>query len=319
MLPKLLLLFALLVMANVPYQEDATPEVTVEATAESTPAGPTFPEPGSYTARENYDGLERSYRIYIPESYVDQDEPVALVLVFHGAGGTGEWIETFSGFNELADDEGFVVVYPDGVNGVWNDGRVGDRRVGDIDDRPFVTDILDYITENLNIDPERVYATGYSMGGMFSFRLGCDMRDRITGVASVASTFPEYLLTACERTSPVPVIVLQGTDDPVIPWAGARGAYLSAVNTLTYWSLHNQCRTYSGIEALDDFVPGDNTRVMRESYTDCLNNADVLLYGVYFGGHTWPGGPFQTQFNVGNTTLDIHAAQAIWNFFTDLE
>lgn len=300
--------FALLLLLVLFYQDDLTPEATSEPS-------PTFPEPGSYTAREQYGDLERRYRIYIPAAYAERDEPAALVLVFHGAGGTGAWIESFSGFNELADEAGFVVIYPDGVNGAWNDGRQGDPRVGAVDDLAFVSDMLAYLRQTLDID--RVYATGYSMGGMFSFRLGCEMRDQISGVASVASTFPEYLLNTCRDTPPVPVIVLHGTDDPVVPWQGVRGGYLSAANSLTFWGLHNECQTASALEVLADLVTTDGTIVLRESQTDCTDDADVVLYGVYLGGHTWPGRPIEAPFELGNTTLDIDAAQIIWNFFND--
>jgi polyhydroxybutyrate depolymerase len=178
---------------------------------------------------------------------------------------------------------------------------------------PFVSDIIDEMRERLKID--RVYATGYSMGGMFSFRLGCEMRDQIDGVASVASTFPEYLFNACQGAPPVPVIVIHGTDDSVVPWRGVRGGYFSAANTVAYWSLHNRCDTYVGITMDEDVDPDDNTRIVREAFTDCEDDADVMLYGVFYGGHTWPGGPFRVGIDLGPTSGDIQASRVIWTFF----
>jgi polyhydroxybutyrate depolymerase len=197
----LLLLLLLLLLANVDHQEDGETEVTPEAesTAEATTeaAAPAFPQTGSYTITKTIGGIERSYRIFIPETYDETGEPVPLVIVLHGAGGTGAWIESFSGFNDLSNTENFIAVYPDGLNNAWNDGRRGDARVGNIDDVGFMAEIINFLSANLNIDPQRIYATGYSMGGMLAFRLGCELRDKIAAIATVATTFPEYLLPDC--------------------------------------------------------------------------------------------------------------------------
>lgn len=311
-----LLLVALLLVGNVNDQEteEPTPEATAESTLEVTAeATSNFPGAGSYTIQDTIGGLQRTYRIYIPET----DDPNALmplVIVLHGAGGTGAWMESFTGFNDLADEEKFVVVYPDGINRVWNDGRIGDARIGNIDDVDFMTQIIDFVSEKLPV--EGVYVTGYSMGGMLSFRLACELPDKIHAIASVASTFPEYLLSTCRNTDPVPVLIIQGTDDPVVPWVGIRGGYLSAANSLTYWANHNNCSTESGIGVQDDTDSNDHTRVLQQGFSECEGDADVTLYGVIFGGHTWPGRPFEAPFELGLTSADIDATQVIWEFFS---
>jgi polyhydroxybutyrate depolymerase len=307
-----LLMFTLLLLANV-HDQEVTPEPTSESTPEA--AAPAFPQTGSYTITKTIGGIERSYRIFIPETYDEAGEPVPLVIVLHGAGGTGAWIESFSGFNDLTSTENFIAVYPEGVNNVWNDGRRGDVRVGNIDDVNFISEIIDFLSANLNIDPQRVYATGYSMGGMLAFRLGCELRDKIAAIATVATTFPEYLLPNCVDAAPIPILVIHGTDDPVVPWQGIRGGYLTAMNTLRYWADRNQCEEALPIEAEPDSDPEDNTRVLRTEYTQCEDSADVILYGIYGGGHTWPGTPFDAPLELGLTSMDIHATKTIWGFF----
>src|SRR5690606_3477839 len=121
---------------------------------------------------------------YIPEGYSEDADPFPLIFAFHGAGGTGAAIASYSAFNDLADAENFIMVYPNGVNRVWNDARIGDSRVGNINDVGYISSVIDYLTETLNIDAARVYATGHSMGGMFAFRLGCELQDKIAAVAS---------------------------------------------------------------------------------------------------------------------------------------
>lgn len=293
---------------------EITPESTAEATAEATlepGAMRTFPGPGSYTVRQPYASGQRSYRVYIPVGYSD-DEPVALVIVMHGAGGDGQGTESFTGFDVLADDENFVVVYPNGVRGAWNDGRAPDSDNND-DDVRFLGDMVTFMKEQLNIDAGRVYATGYSMGGMMSYRLGCELSDVFAAVGSVASTMPYYLLEACSSAPPIPVVVIQGTDDPIVPWMGINGAYLSAAQTIGYWGNHNKCTPQFELETLPDAVPDDYTRVVRQALPGCA--ADFVLYSVYFGGHTWPSHPIQASIQLGATSQDIDATQILWDFF----
>jgi polyhydroxybutyrate depolymerase len=273
-----------------------------------------FPGPGTYTVSQQYDGMERTYHVYIPVGYDDSDDPAPLVIVMHGAGGTGAGTESFTGFDPLADRENFIVVYPNGVSNAWNDARPGDPRISPVDDVQFLDGIISFMEQNLNIDPLRVYAAGYSMGGMMSYRVGCELPNRFAAVASVASTMPAYLISNCTNTPPIPVVVFQGTDDPIIPWGGTPNAYLSAAQTIGFWGDHNTCTGAVIIETLPDTAPEDFTLVMRQRITDCP--ADMVLYGVYFGGHTWPGHPINANIQLGQTTLDIDATELIWEFFS---
>jgi polyhydroxybutyrate depolymerase len=323
----ILLLLALSIAVVVQAQDataepspDATAEIIPESTAEATPEAtaeplPSFPGTGSYTVHQELNGLERLYRITIPKIYDETADPVPLVIVLHGAGGTGNGIESFSGFDALAEQEGFIVIYPDGLNNVWNDGRPADPRVGDQNDVGFLGSAVKFLLQSLNIDSNRVYVTGYSMGGMLSYKMACDLPNMIAAAASVASTFPQYLAADCVSTAPVPLLVLQGTDDPVVPWIGVQGGYFSAAQTLKYWALHNDCQTDQGITMLDDTAPDDGTRVIVEGFTDCTSNADVQVDSIFHGGHTWPGHPIQAPFDLGATSMDLDAPLVIWDFF----
>lgn len=321
-------LLALVMAGSVAAQEntpeptvEGTPEMSAEATPEATaestlPPGATttFPGAGTYTVHQQYGEFERSFRVYLPTGYDASDDPVALVIVMHGAGDSGAGAESFTGFNALADQEKFIVVYPDGVNNVWNDGRIGDPRISAVDDVRFLEGVIRFMEQRLNIDLSRVYAAGYSMGGMMSYRLGCELPYRFAAVASVASTMPVYLIDRCTGTAPIPVLVFQGTEDPVVPWVGIPSGYLSAAQTIGFWGVHNGCTIDFAIEPLPDAVPEDYTLVMRQQLTTCV--ADVALYGIYFGGHTWPGHPFNASVQLGQTTRDIDATALIWEFFS---
>ena len=315
----LISLLAVLLIVLPTAAQDSTPEATIEATTEApTPERTlepgqmlTFPGPGSYTVHMPYDDGDRTYHVYIPVGYHADSDPLPLVIVLHGAGGTGDDMANLTGFNSLADGDNFVVVYPNGVDGAWNDGR-SPGAVTNHDDVQFLSDIVTFMKGQLNIDARRVYATGYSRGGMMSYRLGCERGDIFAAVGSVASTMPYYLITTCDAAPPVPLIVIQGTDDPIVPWMGISGAYLSAAQTLGYWGLHNQCTARFELEVLPDIVPSDYTRVVRQALPGC--SADFVLYGVYLGGHTWSAHSASgTQ--LGATTQDIDATAVIWDFF----
>jgi len=298
-------------MVGAVHAQDATPEATAEATLEPI----AFPGPGSYTVRQTYDGIERSYRIYIPAVYAESDEAVPLVIVMHGAGGSGAGIESFSEFNALSEQENFIVIYPNGVDHVWSDGRNGDPRISEQDDVGYLARVMTYLKQSLRIDPSRIYATGHSMGGFMSFRLACELPDQIAAIAPVAATFPTYLREECQDSPPVPVVMFHGTDDNIVPWAGVPIGYFSAGSSLEFWAAHNACQDYQGMTSLDDVDPDDGTLVILEGYTDCTEAADVQLYGIYHGGHTWPGHVIGVSFEIGLTSLDVDATAVIWEFF----
>lgn len=308
---------------------EPTVEPTSEATAETTEPAPVatvppgalldFPGPGGYTVQVTQAGIDRAYGVYIPEAYADAEESVPLVIVMHGASGNGLITEQHTGFSALADEHGFIVAYPDGVNGFWNDGRPVDPRINpDISDSIYIAGMINFLKTKLSIDLTRVYLTGYSMGGMMSIRGGCELSDQIAAFASVASTMPEYANVFCENSPPIPAMFLIGTDDQSIPWGGVPrqgSGYLSALNTVAYWAAHNSCN-----EAAQSFLPNtdteDGTLVTVTHYTDCANDADVILYGIVFGGHTWPGHPNPLGIDPGLVTNDIDGTQVIWDFFS---
>jgi len=120
----------------------------------------------------------------------------------------------------------------------------------------------------------------------------------------------------CTQGENMPVLIIQGTSDTVVPFYGMPRnglGLMSAANSLLYWTRQNECQTQSGIETLEDVDPNDGTRVILQTATDCANNADVMLYGVYYGGHNYPG--HSLGVDLGTTSLDIDATRVIWDFF----
>ncbi len=162
-------------------------------------------------------GMKRTFLLHSPSP--QNKKPAPLLIALHGGGGQGSGMMKLSGLNEVSDRNGFFVVYPDGVEKNWNDGRLTIKRK-DVDDVQFISDLVDQLTKKYSIDPERVYVTGISNGGMMSFRLGCELSRKIAGIAVVAASMPVILQRTCNPTRSLPVVMFSGTDDPIMPFNG---------------------------------------------------------------------------------------------------
>ncbi len=229
------------------------------------------------------------------------------------------------GLNPLAEREGFIVAYPDGVDKQWNDGReiFG---AANTDDVGFLSALIDHIAEHYTIDPGRVYATGISNGGLMSFRLACDLSEKVTAVAPVTAALSEDLVPNCSPSHPVSVLLINGTEDPLVPWEGGqikvwrqeRGAVISTADTVQFWVAQNHCPGPPNVSWEPDTDLKDGTRVRREAYDGCRDGTKVVLYAVEGGGHTWPGGKqYLPKGLIGRTSRDIDANELIWHFFEE--
>ncbi len=286
-----------------------------------------MPDRGTVCQTIDFDGLIRTFRLYVPGP--DAPRPLALVFVLHGGGGTGIGMVrmTDGGFHELAERDGAIIVYPDGVDRQWNDGRRDFKSRAhseNIDDVGFISWLIDRIAEEHPLDLDRVYATGISNGGMMSFRLGCGLSQRLAAIAPVVANMPADLMRVCAPARPVSVLVTNGTEDPLIPFGGghvgsprrSRGLVISANDSLGFWARHNGCGAQAEVKLLPDRVPGDRTRLERSVWPTCSAGVSVTLNKIVGGGHTWPGGqPGTPRIIVGRVSRELDGVQEIWAFF----
>jgi polyhydroxybutyrate depolymerase len=254
-------------------------------------------------------GERREYLLHVPPG-LDRARPVPLVISLHGAGGWPAQQMEISRWNRLADEQGFLVVYPSGAGGrgprVWHlepgPGLPKDVR--------FIADLIDTIAAAYPIDRERVYANGLSNGGGLSFALSCSLADRIAAVGLVAPalTMP---WSACADPRPVPVIAFHGTADAMVPYSGgsswvAPAPFPDIPRFVAEWARRNRCAA-APVEAA---VAADVTRI---AYPGCA----VELYRVEGGGHTWPGGEPLPEWFAGPTSDGVDATRVMWDFFRD--
>ena len=234
---------------------------------------------------------------------------------------------TKGGFNRLADIEGFIVVYPDGVERHWNDGRNLTRYYAhreNIDDVGFISALIDALNEKYNVDMEKIYVVGMSNGALMAFKLALELSEKISAIAAVAGSMSVNILNMTKPTSEVSVLMINGMDDPLVPWKGGNihfagfdlGRILSIPDTVEYWVLHNNCSVKLDRFYLPDIDKTDGSRVWVEQYVNPESGAEVILYGIEGGGHTWPGGyRYLPEKVIGKTNMDINACDVIWNFF----
>jgi len=238
---------------------------------------------------------------------------------------------TRRGFNKLADKDGFIVIYPDGIGQNWNDGRMDEEAEDrahkeNIDDVGFISGLIDYMIRNYNSDPKRVFVTGISNGAIMAYRLACELSHKITAIAPVDGNIPSMLFPDCRPTDPVSVLAINNVNDPLVPFEGGEiyghfhrtklGRVISANESVKFWVKVNKCSETPVIIEEPDKDPGDGTRVAKEQYINGIDGTEVVLYSVEGGGHTWPGGfQYLPVWLIGRTSRDIEACDVIWSFF----
>jgi polyhydroxybutyrate depolymerase len=290
--------------------------------------GEGIPEPGSYKQIMDIrvGAFRRSYRVHVPEGY-DGTKAFPLVVVLHGAFSSAGKLEQQSGFSRLADQEGFLVVYPNGIGlfGLlrhWNSGHCcGKARKKGIDDVAFVVSVIQEVSERLRVDERRVYLVGHSNGGMLAHRFAAERAGIVAAIAPVSATIggrpsakdPEWRIP--NPGGPVPMLTLHGVADEHVPFGGGRGKRshgtietISVQDSVDFWVRHNVC---SSGPISDSLLDG---RVVRQTWTDCSQGEDVVLYALEGWGHDWPGGPFLDRLKPGDPLRELDATRIIWDF-----
>jgi len=267
--------------------------------------------PGDHEGHLVSKGERRSYEYHVPETY-DPRQPTALVISLHGYSSKPSDIEFTSRWNDLADREGFITVFPLGAGSPsrWRSApsysQLGDAQM----DVQFIANLIDRLSRNFNIDPTRIYLDGISNGGGMSLAIACNLSDRIAAFGSVAGAYV-YPLEKCNPARPFPFIAFHGNQDPIIPYRGGINystVYPDVPRLMQELSKLNQCR-----QGTEKPFTGE---IGSTSYTRCLQDAEVVLYTIDGGGHTWPGDPSSTDSDQwGYTTHQIDATAVMWQFF----
>ena len=263
-----------------------------------------------------FDGLTRQYYLHLPNELGSVDG-YPLVFVLHGYSGNANGMIGYSQMNQVANDNGFAVVYPNGTfdqggNRFWNVGYEF-HSFETVDDVGFLVALAQFLQAEYNLDPDRIFSTGFSNGGDMCYLLGCEASDVFKAVAPVAGCLMEWITESCSPQNPISLFEIHGTQDNVTWWdgdldnIGGWGAYLGTLQGIEFWSEMNNC-TESTSEFLPNLNPNDGSMVISHKHLECTNSTEVWLYEVNGGGHDWPG-------SSGN--MDINSSEEIWEFFNN--
>ncbi|MDH3992572.1 MAG: polyhydroxybutyrate depolymerase [Gammaproteobacteria bacterium] len=277
-----------------------------------------------------YDGRRREWLAYIPEAI---DEKPALLLLLRGSKHSGEQMRTgsFYSFDYLAEQKGFIAVYPSGFEGHWNDCRASagfSANTLDIDDVGFLRALAGTLVSLYGADPNRIYAAGVSNGGHMAYRLGFEAPDLVKGIGAIAANLPVEGNFACEASGEaVATIIINGTGDPVNPYQGgivdlfgdtSRGAVQSAGASVAYWA---ELAGYSAdpeVHKWPDRDPGDGTSVRSERWQGA-GKPPVQLVTVEGGGHGIPHPDYSGPRILGRPSHEFNTAQILWAFFESID
>ena len=269
-------------------------------------------------------GRERSFIVSVPDD-AKPGKPLPTVIALHGALMSGKSMRRIFGLDALSEREGFTVVYPNGVRRRWNDGRTVPS--GTPDDVRFIRQLADYLVRERLADPKRLYLVGVSNGGMLTYRVACEAPGKFAAFAAVIANMPEAVAEACPKKGLSPMLIINSTNDPIIPWEGGetgrfrkRGEVLSTSETVEFWRRHNGCSKSAQMKPLPDKDPSDGSAVFAKQYSNCRSSGAVVLLKVEGGGHLPPGAdigdrPVLQSMLGGPANRDISAADISWKFF----
>ncbi len=277
------------------------------------------PRPGTSARSLASGGLKRCYLLHIPPEYEPgYSLPLMISLPGFTSNPTGQ--QYLTRWNEVADNESLIVVYPQGTSFPlrWNSSETFTD--SDVDDIQFITDLIDEVSNIVAVDPTRIYVDGMSNGGSMANRVACELADKVAAVGVVTGP-PIEPPGGCNPQRPISLIAFYGTEDPLVTYEGGivSESFISKLinrssHPVSFPSVESYIEAWAernGCPPLPELIPanGDASGVR---YTDCKDSTEIVFYTIEGGGHTWPGG--RPTF-VGKTSSDINASQVMWAFF----
>lgn len=270
----------------------------------------------------NYQGHERNYTIFIPKKLLNTQKKYPAIFVLHGGGGTAKNAERMTGFTQKAREQDFIVIYPNGAGRMdklktWNSWHCcGYALKQKSDDIGYISSLIDHVTATAPINPDKIFITGMSNGGMMTHRIGVELSDKIAGIAPVVAGL--FVDTPTPAGS-VPTLIINGFLDESFPMKGGQtngrfknswdGTNLLPVKAQSkFWAIQNQCQKRP-------------QTVTTETYWhikyQCPQGQDVEHYILKDNGHAWPSG--KKGSSLGDTpTTSMDATDVIWDFFKKL-
>jgi polyhydroxybutyrate depolymerase len=243
------------------------------------------------------------------------------LLLLHGRSGEVPVMRQWLGFDELAQQNGFMVIYPQSHQGAWDFG-VGVRERGhvgrrSIDHERYILDIVDEVDAVHPIDRSRLFIAGVSDGASMAVRLSCRKPAVFKGLISVAATIAYYAVDDCHEPAPLSALLIHGVEDTEMPWQGKTyrqyKVFLSLDESVQWWMDRNHCPTRSAESTDYHLFAG---QVDQRRIANCADDTEVVVYRVNDGGHTWPSHDHPQKRTRGHVNRDIDATALIARWMT---
>jgi polyhydroxybutyrate depolymerase len=264
---------------------------------------------GTINGTINYEDIDRTFILYVPSSY-DSSTKQPLVFNFHGYGSNASEQIAYGDMRSQADANGFILVHPEALNDIvgrsyWN---IGGWSQSVHDDVKFTENLINLLMDKYSINAERIYSTGMSNGGFFSFHLACNLNASFAAVASVTGSMTYSTFDNCNPRKPTPVMQIHGSLDATVPYKGLDALNMKSImDVMEYWKVNNECDDY--LLSLPGILPGTSSWTETYQYSNCLNGTENIHLYVQGAGHIWPG-------SIYASVQSPDSSSSIWNFFS---
>ena len=256
-----------------------------------------------------HDGETRDFVYFIPSNWNNENQ-LPLLIVLHGLTQSGNGIMEITQFNEIAENEGFVVCYPDGLNNSWNADM--NSLNSDVDDLGFIESLVSYFEDNFNTNSQMRYLSGFSNGGFLSHKIASESDMCFAAIATVAGNMSSTTVENFDPDYPTSVLHIHGTADAIVPYNGGPATGASVEEVLNLWKSHLSCDSEPLYEVMPNPEVLDFSYPEKYSYQNCISS-ELEHIKVIGGGHQWPG--IETLFGgVGTINMDFYSPQVIWDF-----
>ena len=263
---------------------------------------------GTIQGKISYEEIDRQFILYVPTSY-NSSSKQPLIFNFHGYGSNANEQMRYGDFRSQADAYGFILVHPEGLDDVggtsyWN---MGGWSVSVHDDVKFIDNLINLLMDKYSINAERIYSTGMSNGGFFSFHLACNLNASFAAIASVTGSMSFDTFNDCNPRKPTPVLQIHGSIDAVVPYDGLLTIMKPVMDVMDYWKTSNGCDEF--VRSVPEVIPGELSWTETYIFDNCLNNTQNIHLKVQGAGHIWPGSIFER-------IQEPDASKYIWEFFS---
>ena len=263
---------------------------------------------GTIQGKISYEEIDRQFILYVPTSYNSASKQ-PLIFNFHGYGSNANEQMRYGDFRSQADAYGFILVHPEGLDDVggtsyWN---MGGWSVSVHDDVKFIDNLINLLMDKYSINAERIYSTGMSNGGFFSFHLACNLNASFAAIASVTGSMSFDTFNDCNPRQPTPVLQIHGSIDAVVPYDGLLTIMKPVMDVMDYWKTSNGCDEF--VLSVPEVIPGELSWTETYIFDNCLNNTQNIHLKVQGAGHIWPGSIFER-------IQEPDASKYIWEFFS---